>query len=287
MNVYPRIGLALSGGGARGLAHIGVLKVLAREGFPIDVVAGTSMGGVVAAAYAAGLDMAYMEQEALRMSHWRSLLPLVDRSLPGLGLVRGERVRDYVAGCIGDITFDQTRIPLALVAVDLLSGQEVVLRSGSVVDAVRATISLPGVFAPFPLNGHLLVDGGILNNLPADVVRAMGADVVIAVNVSADAELLPFEAPESEGRLPVPEILQMMTPVRRVMSIMVHQIAEQRLAQAQPDMVICPRMDLGITLLSGFARAPEAIAAGEAAAEEAMPHLRRIVTCAEPAAASR
>jgi NTE family protein len=277
MSVYPKIGLALSGGGARGLAHIGVLKTLEREGIPVDFLAGTSMGGVIAAGYAAGLNAAYLEQEALHMSRWRNLLPLVDRSLPGLGLVRGERVRDYLADHIGEITFDQLNIPLALVAVDLLSGQEVLLRSGVVADAVRATISLPGVFAPYPLDGRLLVDGGILNNLPADVVRRMGAEVVIAVNVSADAELLPYEAPEDNGRLALPQVFHMVTSLRRVVNIMAHQMADYRLAQAQPDLVLCPCLDLDVSPLGGFLRAREVVAAGEAVAEEALSRLRQMV----------
>jgi NTE family protein len=277
MSAYPKIGLALSGGGARGLAHIGVLKTLEREGIPVDFLAGTSMGGVIAAGYAAGLNAAYLEQEALRMSRWRNLLPLVDRSLPGLGLVRGERVRDYLADHIGEITFDQLNIPLALVAVDLFSGKEVVLRSGVVADAVRATISLPGVFAPYPLDGQLLVDGGILNNLPADVVRSMGAEVVIAVNVSADAELLPYEAPEGNGRLALPQVFHMVTSLRRVVNIMAHQMADHRLAQAQPDLVLYPCLDPGVSLLGGLLRAREIVAAGETVAEEALPRLWQMV----------
>jgi len=269
-----KIGLALSGGGARGLAHIGVLKVLEREGVPVDFLAGTSMGGVVAAGYAAGMDAAYLEQEALRMGRLRNLLPLVDRSLPGLGLVKGERVRDYLGSHVGEMTFDQLRIPLALVAVDLLSGQEVVLQSGMVADAVRATTSLPGVFAPYPLDGRLLVDGGVLNNLPADVMREIGADVVIAVDVSGDAELPPYEAPEGNGRLALPQVLHMMTSLHRVVSIMSRQMTHYRLAQAQPEVVIRPRLD--ISLLGGFPRAREVVAAGEAAAEEVLPLLRKI-----------
>jgi NTE family protein len=262
--------LALSGGGARGLAHIGVLKVLEREGIPVDLLAGTSMGGLIAAGYAAGFDPAYLEQEALRMSRWRKLLPLVDRSLPGLGLVKGERVRDYLASQFGETTFDQLRIPLALVAVDLLSGEEVVLQSGMVAEAVRATVSLPGVFAPFPLDGRLLVDGGLLNNLPVDVVQGMGAEAVIAVNVSADVELLPYEAPEGNGRLALPQVLHMVTSLRRAVNIMTHQITDYRLAQAQPEVMIRPRLEAGITLLGGFSHAEEIVGAGEAAAEAAL-----------------
>ena len=260
----------LSGGGARGLAHIGVLKVLEREGIPVDYLAGTSMGGVIAAGYAAGFDTAHLEQEAQRMSLWRNLLPLVDRSLPGLGLVKGERVRDYLTSQFGETTFDQLRIPLALVAVDLLTGEEVVLQSGVVADAVRATISLPGVFAPFPLDGRLLVDGGVLNNLPADVVREMGAGVVIAVNVSADAGLPPYDLPEDNDRLALPKVLHVLTHLRRVVSFMSHQIAHDRLAQAQPEVVICPWLEASVTLLGGFPHMERIMAAGEAAAQAAL-----------------
>ena len=266
----PRIGLALSGGGARGLAHIGVLKVLEREGIRVDFLAGTSMGGLIAAGYAAGFDTAYLEQVALRMSRWRKLLPLVDRSLPGLGLVKSHRVRQYLASQFGEMTFDQLRIPLALVAVDLLSGEEVVLQSGMVAEAVRATVSLPGVFAPFPLDGRLLVDGGVLNNLPVDVVREMGAEVVIAANVSGDAELPPYDLPGGNGRLALPQVLHVLTSLRRVVSIMAHQMTDCRLAQAQPEVMIRPRLEPGITLLGGFSHAEEIMGAGEAAAEAAL-----------------
>ena len=160
----PKVGLALSGGGARGLAHIGVLKVLEQEGIPIDLLAGTSMGGIIAAGHAAGLGADYMAEEARRMGQLRNMIKLVDRSLPTRwGLFEGQKVQQYLASHLGEATFDELRIPLALLAVDLESGEEVVLRKGSVAEAVRATISLPGVFAPFRLDGRLLVDGGVLN----------------------------------------------------------------------------------------------------------------------------
>jgi NTE family protein len=277
MNAHPKIGLALSGGGGRGLAHIGVLKVLEREGFPVAFLAGTSMGGFIAAGYAAGLDAAYLEREALRMARWRNLLPLMDRSMPGLGLVKGERLRAYLTEHIGEITFDQLHIPLALVAVDLISGKEVVLQSGVVADAIRATLSLPGVFAPYLVDGRLLVDGGVLNNLPADVVREMGADVVVAIDVSADAELGPCDLLEGDDRPALPQALQLFGALRRVVSIMAHQMANYRLAQADPEVVIRPQLDVEITLLSGYLRAQEVIAAGETAAEAALSRLRQVI----------
>jgi len=163
-----------------------VLKVLQREGIPVNFLAGTSMGGIIAAGHAVGFSADFMEQEALRMGRMSRLIRLFDLSLPGAGLVEGKKVQAYLARHLGEVSFDDLQIPLALVAVDLVTGTEVILTSGPVAEAVRATISLPGVFAPLRKDGHLLVDGGVLNPLPADVVRRMGADVVIAVDVSTE-----------------------------------------------------------------------------------------------------
>ncbi len=262
----PKIGLALSGGGARGLAHSGVLRVLEREGSPVDLLAGTSMGGVIAAGYAAGLDAAYMEQEALHMGRWRNLLPLVDRSLPGLGLMKGERVREYFVRHLGDKTFADLRVPLALVTVDLLSGEEVILSSGRVADAVRATVSLPGALAPVRLDGRLLVDGGLLNNIPADVV--------VAVDVSARLNGLSGLL-EAEGRgtslLQIPLIIETL---QRSLGIMETWIWSRRLAEARPEVVIRPAVGEGVSSFTGFHQATEIIAAGEAAAEAALPMIK-------------
>ncbi len=271
----PRVGLALSGGGARGLAHIGLLKVLEREGVRVDYLAGTSMGGVIAAGYAAGLSPEYLEEEALRMSRYSQLARLFDLSLPGGGLVEGKKVREYLARHLGERTFAELAIPLALVAVDLASGEEVVLTEGSVVDAVRATISLPGVFAPVRLDDRLLVDGGVLNNLPADVVRRMGAEVVIAVDVSIPLEAWP-EVPHFEGRhLPLTQVPLTFQTLRRALGVMMAHMQARRLAESQPEVVIQPELDRGVTLLGGFNRAAEIIAAGERATRAALPRIRQ------------
>ena len=271
----PKVGLALSGGGARGLAHIGVLKVLEQEGIPVDFLAGTSMGGVIAAGYAAGLSPEFMEQEALCMGRLRNLITLMDRSLPRLGLFEGQRVQEYLAGRLGDITFDELKTPLALVTVDLETGEEVVLRSGRVVDAVRATISLPGVFAPFRLDDRLLVDGGVLNNLPADVVREMGAEMVIAVDVSSGCTLGPFALEEGgNSRFPLAQVPLILDTLRQTVNIMESRLASYKLAEAHPEMLIRPALGEGITILGGFGRATEVIAAGEEAAAPAVPVIR-------------
>ncbi len=200
----PVVGIALGGGGARGFAHIGVLKVLEREGIFPRLVAGTSMGGVIGAMYAAGLSATQMEAEAVKATSRRAdMIRAIDVSVSQTGLVRGARIYDYIAGVIGlETKFSDLRRPLSMVAVDLNTGREVVLHSGRVADAVRATISVPGVFRPVEIGRLRLVDGGMLNNVPVDVVRKMGADVVIAVDV------LPSFTQNLPGVAPVVEPLQ-------------------------------------------------------------------------------
>ncbi len=177
-----RVGLALGGGAARGLAHIGVLSVLEERGIPIDYIAGTSVGSVVGALYAAGVPLRDIRLASEKV-RWHHLLRL---TVPREGVVAARGLEDYLDRLIGGRTFEQLAIPFAAVCVDVITGDVVVLREGRVADAVRASCAIPGIFSPVRRDGRLLVDGGLLNNLPSDVVRAMGADVVLAVDVNGD-----------------------------------------------------------------------------------------------------
>jgi NTE family protein len=273
-----KIGLALSGGGARGLAHIGVLKVLEQEGIAVDLLAGTSMGGLIAAAYAAGMNADFLEQEALRMANIRRLLALADLSRPRRGLFEGQKVHAYLAGHLGDRTFDDLQLPLTLVAVDLNAGQEVHLNQGRVADAVRATIAIPGVFAPVERDGQLLVDGGLLNNLPTDVARGMGADVVIAVALFSDgqAELDLIQGLRRHRYVPN-GLADTADVLWRSLEVMSREINRRRLAETRPQVLIQPVSPSGVTALTGFPRAAEIIAAGERAAIEALPRSRSLL----------
>jgi len=272
-NLYgrPRVGLALSGGGARGLAHIGVLKVLAREGIPVDCLTGTSMGGVIAAAYAAGMSPAEIESEALATTRWRNLASLADLSLPRQGLFRGNRLLAYFERHFGQRTFADLDLPLALVAVDLNTGQEIILREGPVALAVRATVALPGLLAPVEVDGRRLADGGLLNNLLADVARQIGAEVVIAVDLSPRRGEIWLNhirwAPEG-----VADTLHVLGDS---VGVMVSAANEQKLEQARPEVLIRPAIPAGVNALAGYNRAAELIAAGERAAEAALPEIRR------------
>jgi NTE family protein len=273
-----KVGLALSGGGARGLAHIGVLKVFAQEEVPIDLLAGTSAGGLIAAAYAAGLSADDLEREALRLANPRHLLSLVDRTLPRRGLLTGQKVTEYLAQWLGGLTFDQLRVPLALVAVDLDKEQKVVLREGSVLEAVRATIALPGLFAPLEKDGQLLVDGGLVDNLPTDVVHQMGADVVIAVDIATDVAAVASLAEGLQRNPFMPDALvETVSVLWRSLSCLTREINRRVLEEAPPDLLICPAIPPAVTAITGLTHAAEVIAAGEQAAREAMPRLRELL----------
>jgi len=179
-----KIGLALGSGAARGLAHIGVLKALIEEGIPIDYISGSSMGALVAAYYARKGEIANLEEIALKVD-WKQLTRLLDPNLALLfkGVIHGKKVKELLRTLIGDVEFKDLKIPLAVVATDVNTGEEVIIKEGSVVEAVRASISIPAIFMPVKLKNRFLIDGGIVNPVPVKVVKDMGATFVIACNV--------------------------------------------------------------------------------------------------------
>jgi NTE family protein len=176
-----RIGLALGGGGARGLVHIGVLKAVEERGIEVAAVAGTSMGALIGAIYAHGKDPHSIEEIALGIN-WRTMFQLTDLTVPKAGLIQGRRARDMLKSIIGDVKFSDLRVPFACVAADIETGEEITLSKGSVLDAVRASISIPVIFTPARVGGRFLVDGGLVNPVPVSTVKRMGATFVIAVN---------------------------------------------------------------------------------------------------------
>ena len=182
-----RVGLALGGGGARGMAHVGVIRVLEQAGIPIDCIAGTSAGSVVGVAYAAGIRDDRLMDLALHL-RWHQIARLI---WPREGFVSFERLESYLIDTAGDLTFDDLQIPYAAVAANLATGKQVVLTSGRVAPAVRASCTVPGIVPPIEIDGVRLVDGGIANNLPITVVRDLGADVVIAVGLGAPPNAQP------------------------------------------------------------------------------------------------
>src|SRR6266404_2095244 len=176
------VGLALGTGGARGLAHIGVIRVLEREGIAIDMVAGSSMGALIAAAWAVGKSADEMEEIAKQIRNKRTFLKLLDPMFPGAGIFRGIKVYNFLHSIVNGLTFADTLIPLKIIASDLNTLEEVVFEEGKLIDAIRASITIPGVFRPVVNNGHTLIDGGITDPVPVQVLAHAGVSKIIAVN---------------------------------------------------------------------------------------------------------
>jgi len=271
----PRVGLALSGGGARGLAHIGVLKVFAEQGVPIHALAGSSIGGLIAAAYAAGMSASELEVAALKMTNLRELVTLVDWRPPRRGLLSGEHVRKYLAKVVTeDLYFDELKFPLALQAVDLNTGKEHTLREGNLLDAVMATSAFPGVFPPVEIQGLQLVDGGVLDNLPTELPRQLGADVVIAVYVTATVDT-DQQDERTDGSIFTRGIAK---DIMRVTLIVSRAMTEANLKEAPPDLLLCPPIPDKAGTFSGFTYAAEIIAAGETCARENLEKINKLTS---------
>ncbi|MCD6662620.1 MAG: patatin-like phospholipase family protein [Comamonas sp.] len=202
----PRLGLVLGSGSARGWAHIGVLQVLEEEGVRPDVVCGASIGALVGAAYAAGeLDRFAQWVQSLGM---REVFGFMDFRLAG-GMLAGEKLIAFWRSHFADFDIENSPLPFAAVATDLHSGAEVWLREGSIADAVRASIALPGLFTPVQRSdGRLLIDGGIVNPVPTSLARAMGADIVMAVDLNADILHRHMQPLAVQGPLDLPEPVQ-------------------------------------------------------------------------------
>lgn len=180
-----KIGLALGGGGALGMGHVGVLEVLEEHGIKVDFIAGTSMGAIIGGAYASNVSTKEMHSTAEKLK----TIDLLDVNLKTGALLSGKSAEKIIKNIIKVKTFEELTIPFACTSCNLLNGERVVLNKGDLVKSIRASMSVPGVFRPVEEDGMCLVDGGLMGNVPADVVKDMGADIVIAVNVLGKYEI--------------------------------------------------------------------------------------------------
>lgn len=295
-----RIGLALGSGGARGCAHLGVIQALEEAGFSIACVAGTSMGALVGAVFASGrLDAL---REVARGMDWRQVLYYFAETpfRPKAGLIDGRRIVSFIRRYVTLEAIENLPIPFAACATDIMSGEEVVLDRGDIIDAVRASISIPGIFAPVHRAGRFLVDGGLVNPVPVQLARHLGADTVIAVDVNHMAEPLPPRrspptrradaVPHASARrlpeaflaglrgklhdLPWPPrrrdkaSLSVFDVIGNAIRILETQVTETRFKIEPPDLLIRPRLrDVAIL---DFHKADAIIAEGFAAARAAL-----------------
>ncbi|MGP1664416.1 MAG: patatin-like phospholipase family protein [Rhodanobacter sp.] len=250
--VKLKVGLALGGGAAKGFAHIGVIKMLEASGIHPDVVAGTSAGSVVGALYASGMDAFALQQTAFGLDE----ASIRDVRLFSGGLVQGRKLQDYVNDLLHNRPIEQLQTPFAAVSTELETGQRTVFTRGNTGQAVRASSSIPGVFEPVAINGMHYVDGGVISPVPVDAARQLGADFVIAVDISATPD-----GKNPDGMLGI---------VGQSISIMSRQLGMLEMARA--DVVIRP--DLRGIGPTDFAQKNQAILAGEKAALAAIPAIR-------------
>ena len=249
----PRIGLALGGGAARGFAHIGVIQVLEEQGIRPDLVVGTSAGSLVAALYASGKSGVEMGSLAQSMDE----SGLTDWSFPGRGLIRGEALARYVRGQTGGLTIEQMKLPLGIVATDLSDGQAILFQRGDVGAAVRASSAVPAVFQPVKIGTHEYVDGGLVSPVPVRFARQMGAELVIAVDISTP--------PDGNG---TGDALRMLLQTFAIMGRSIN-----RFELKEADVVMRPTL-AGVSGADFTARA-KAIQSGREAALAAVPQLRQ------------
>lgn len=299
-----KLGLALGSGSARGWAHIGVIKCLQEAGIHIDIVCGTSIGALVGAALA-GNFMVGLEK-MVRSLTWTDIIGFIDLLFPRSGFIEGDRIINHFRKNFSDAAIEELAIPFGAVTTDIMTGREIWLQEGSLMDAVRASISMPGIFTPCKYKDHWLVDGGLVNPVPVSLCRAMGADVVVAVNLNSDLVGLPryinrgkqknksnnagknetgkFTNFLSKNFLPTGKWAQqkifgdgysIFDVIAASVNIMQDRMTKQRLAGDPPDLLISPRLS-SIGLLE-FNQAEEAIAEGQKAMAFVIPMLTAIM----------
>jgi len=310
----PVIGLALGGGAARGFAHIGILRTLAANGIVPDVVVGTSIGAVVGGLYAAGrLDT--LQEWGRSLQGMRNILGYLDIRLSGSGLIGGEKLATRLEDAVGQTLIEDLPIKFAAVATEVRTGHEIWLTRGRVVDAMRASYALPGIFSPVLIGDRWLVDGALVNPVPVSAARALGAEIVIAANLSSDIfthsttiyshGAMPqpatpvAEEPAAKRRFPRffsaekavkreffgsagrPGISSVMVDA---FNIMQDRITRARLAGDPPDLLITPR--IGHFGWFDFHRADELIAFGARAAERALESIQEAIEVLAPEGAA-
>lgn len=282
----PKIGIALGGGGAKGAAHVGVLKVLEKYGIKISAVAGASAGAIIGAGYALGLS----PDEILTVSEKfnnRKFLRIGNFHLFHSSLIKSKDIEKIIKDIVGDKHFEETKIPFQALAVDLESGQEVVMKSGKLWEALRASSAIPGIFSPYFLDGRYLVDGGLMNNVPVNILREnKDLDIVIGIELGSLTSRQYIAGMIWEKYYRKPEAFKLypgaLAKMKLNFTLMLHillrsidiireETQQTRYAKANPDLIIHPDVE-GISLLE-FDHYKEGVEAGIVATELAMPKI--------------
>ncbi len=250
-----RVALVLGAGAAKGFAHIGVLKILEANHVPIHMIVGTSAGSFVGSLYAHGFNAFQLQEMSFRLEK----ADVIDLTVPDNGFVKGEKLAAYINSTLQNTPLEKLRIPFCAVATDLQSGEEIAFARGDTGTAVRASSAIPGVFKPVRIGERFYVDGGIVSPVAVDRAKKMGADIVIAVDISSNVESAPPQGT-------VDTIIQAVT-------VMYARMSQNQLARA--DFVIKP--SVGYIGSTDFTKRHEAVLEGEKAALEAMPRIRTVL----------
>ena len=252
----PKVAVVLGGGAARGFAHIGVIRALEQEKIPIDMIVGTSVGSLIGAIYASDRNSFDLEWTAFLLERDSIFDYAILNALSGMGLAKGEKLEAFVKSKVPVANIEDLKIPFAAVATDLNRGTRVVLDKGSVATAVRASSAIPGVFQPVNFQGKMLVDGGVIDNIPASVARERGADIVIAVDIGQ--QVINFN---------ITDIIDVM-----LQSITIMGAENARFHKKDADVLIAPRVgDVGML---DFSQKKRCMQAGIDAAQQAMPEIK-------------
>jgi len=255
-----KIGLVLSGGGARGIAHIGIIKVLRENNIPINVIAGSSMGAFVGAAYSASLNIDEIEKKAL-MFNQKKFFHLYDFSLKS-GLIKGEKVEQFIKSFIKANDFSELKIPLVVNATDLSTGKEVIFNKGNLIHAVRASMNFPGFFVPKKINNHYLVDGGVVNPMPISLLQDKNVDTIIVSDTL-------------DRRTKIRENPSLFEVVKQAVDILQSELGDSKLRNCQNKKIIVIESDVGDFDLFDFNHNAEIIKLGELAAKAKMDEIEK------------
>jgi NTE family protein len=270
-----KIGWALGGGAARGLAHIGVLKVLEKYKIPIHIIAGTSMGAFIGGAYAGGMEASRMEEIAINTNK-KLLARMFSLAVSFSGLIDGKKIEEFLKVVLEEKNIEELDKRFACVATDILTGEEVIIDKGPLVEAIMASISIPAIFTPVYYRNRFLVDGGIVNPVPVNVAKKMGADIIIAVNVippfPSEIKKEKEENNKEENKKSPPNIISILL---NTINIFEEEIIKLRLEKDKPNFLIEP--DISNIKPREFYKAKEAIEAGEKATERIIADIWEII----------
>ncbi len=256
----PRIALVLGGGAARGFAHVGVIRALEQEKIPIDLIVGTSVGSLIGAIYAADVSSFDLEWTAFQLEKDDLFDFGVMNAITGMGFAKGDKLEAWVKGHIKTTNIENLKLPFAAVATDLNWGSKVVLDSGSVARAIRASAAIPGVFQPVQHQGKILVDGGVVDNIPISVAKAKGADIVIAVDISANV-----------GNANITNLVGVTLQATNIMFAL-----NVEHAKKDADVLIAPT-GIGDVGMLDFTQKKRCMQAGIEATQKAMPTIHKVI----------